>query len=144
MSKPRLLPSLAIAVALNTWMGARPAIGQIKGAESATHADSASEYQIVDTYKYAGFETGQLTLPVLSHYSYIVRSGSDALVVDPGRDIQAYLEFVKQHDLAIKGVFLTHSHADFVAGQIEMMQAAGCRLTGRIVACSLRVAGLHG
>ncbi|HUU97440.1 MAG TPA: rhodanese-like domain-containing protein [Phycisphaerae bacterium] len=126
MLKPKLLPSLAIAVTLSTWMGARPAAGQIKDAESATHADSASEYQIVDTYKYPGFEIVQFTLPVLSHYSYIVTSGADALVVDPGRDVQTYLNFVKEHNLAVKGVFLTHSHADFVAGHLEMAKATGC------------------
>ena len=126
MLKLRLLPSLAIAFALSTWMGARPASGQIKDAESATHADAASMYQVVDTYKYPGFEIVQFTLSVLSHYSYIVTSGSDALVVDPGRDVQTYLDFVKEHNLAVKGVFLTHSHADFVAGHIEMKQAAGC------------------
>ena len=126
MLKLRLLPSLAIAFALSTWMRARPASGQIKDAESATHADAASMYQVVDTYKYPGFEIVQFTLSVLSHYSYIVTSGSDALLVDPGRDVQTYLDFVKEHNLAVKGVFLTHSHADFVAGHIEMKQAAGC------------------
>jgi len=126
MLKTKRLPSLAIAVALSTWMGAQSTAGQIKDAESVTHADTASEYQIVDTYKYPGFEIVQFTLSVLSHYSYIVTSGSDALVVDPGRDAQTYLNFMREHKLAVKGVFLTHSHADFVAGHIELVKAAGC------------------
>ena len=126
MLKTKRLPSFAIAVALSAWVGAQPAVGQIKDAESATHADSASEYQIVDTYKYPGFEIVQYTLPVLSHYSYVVVSGSDALVVDPGRDVQVYLEFVNGRNLTVKGVFLTHSHADFVAGHIEVAKVAGC------------------
>ena len=126
MTRSRLLLSLAPAVALSAWLGAWPAAGQIQDAESASHADSASEYQIVDTYKYPGFEIVQFTLGVLSHYSYVISDGSAALVIDPGRDVQAYLNFVKEHDLAVKGVFLTHSHADFVAGHIEMAKEAGC------------------
>jgi glyoxylase-like metal-dependent hydrolase (beta-lactamase superfamily II) len=43
-------------------------------------------------------------------------SGLEAVLVDPDRDINGYLDCTKKHGLTIKGVFLTHSHADFVAG----------------------------
>lgn len=126
MLKPIMWRGLLTGVALCTWIGPRPAVAQIKDAESAAHAASASDYQVVDTYAYPGFEIVQFTLPVLSHYSYIVVSGSDALVVDPGRDVQAYLEYVQGRNLTVKGVFLTHSHADFVAGHLEMKHVLGC------------------
>ncbi|MFP5212724.1 MAG: MBL fold metallo-hydrolase, partial [Acidobacteriota bacterium] len=48
-----------------------------------------------------------------------------ALVVDPGRDIAVYLETAKREGAQIVGTFLTHSHADFVAGHIEMARATG-------------------
>ena len=60
---------------------------------------------------------------MLSHYSYLLISGKEALVVDPDRDINAYLDHAKKHGLTIKGVFLTHSHADFVAGHLEFVKA---------------------
>ena len=60
---------------------------------------------------------------MLSHYSYLLVSGKEALVVDPDRDINAYLDHAKKHGLTIKGVFLTHSHADFVAGHLEFVKA---------------------
>ncbi len=108
----------------------RPALSaespKIKDAESATHGTDDARHQIVDTYKYSGFEVVQVNLPVLSHYSYILVSGNEALVVDPDRDVRFYLEYAAKNRLAIKGVYLTHSHADFVAGHIELVKAANC------------------
>lgn len=99
---------------------------KIKDTESATHGDGAAKHQIVDTYKFLGFEVVQVNLPVLSHYSYILVSGREALVVDPDRDVQFYLDYAAKNGLAIKGVYLTHSHADFVAGHLEIVKSANC------------------
>ena len=98
----------------------------IKDTESASHADTAATQVIIKTYEYEGVKIVQFNLAVLSHYSYMVVSGKDALVVDPDRDIQVYLETAKKEGLAIKGVFLTHSNADFVAGHIEFSKMVGC------------------
>ena len=100
--------------------------GKIKDAESASHTDDAARHQIVDTYRYPGFRIVQLNLPVLSHYSYMLISGQEALVVDPDRDVDAYLDLARKESVAIKGVFLTHSHADFVAGHLELVRAVKC------------------
>ena len=89
-------------------------------AESASHRDTAAAYEIVDTYEYPGFKVIQFNLAVLSHYSYMLISGNEAFVIDPGRDIFKYLAIAKKNDLLIKGVLLTHSHADFVAGHSEL------------------------
>lgn len=98
----------------------------IKDTESASHADTAATQVIAKTYEYEGVKIVQFNLAVLSHYSYMVVSGKDALVVDPDRDIQVYLDTAKKEGWAIKGVFLTHSNADFVAGHIEFAKTAGC------------------
>jgi len=100
--------------------------GKIKDTESATHGDDAAKHQIVDTYRFQNFEVVQVDLPVLSHYSYVLVSGKEALIVDPDRDVQFYLDFVSKQSLTIKGVYLTHSHADFVAGHLEIVKAADC------------------
>ncbi len=99
---------------------------KIKDSESASHSDQAATYVIVDTYNYPGFKIVQFDLAVLSHYSYILISSSQALIVDPGRDIDTYAEFVKKEKLTVKGVYLTHSHADFVAGHIEAAKEFNC------------------
>ncbi len=98
----------------------------IKDTESASHGDEAASYQIVNTYQYPGYRLVQFNLGVLSHYSYMLISGPHALVVDPGRDVFAYLDLAKKEKLKITGVFLTHNHADFVAGHLELAKAADC------------------
>ena len=95
----------------------------IQDAESSTHGFEAAQYQEVDTYKYPDFEIVQYDLAALSHFSYLLASNGEALVVDPGRDIDTYLEAAKDRGIKITAVWLTHSHADFVAGQIELAKA---------------------
>jgi glyoxylase-like metal-dependent hydrolase (beta-lactamase superfamily II) len=99
---------------------------QIKDAESATHGTDASAHSIVDTYAFSGFKVIQITLPVLSIYSYMLISDGEALMIDPVRDLSFYLETAKKEGVNIKGVYLPHSHADFVAGHTEMANALGC------------------
>jgi hydroxyacylglutathione hydrolase len=98
--------------------------GDIKDAEAATHAFEAAWHQVKDTYQFPGFKVIQFELGVLSNYSYLIVSGKEALVVDPGRDVTAYLETAKKEGVAIVGVYLTHSHADFVAGHAELASTA--------------------
>jgi len=93
---------------------------ELKDAESATHGFEGAMHQVVDTYLYPGFKMIQFNLAVLSHYSYMLISSGQSLVVDPDRDIDFYLEHAKKEGAPIMGVILTHSHADFVAGHIEL------------------------
>jgi glyoxylase-like metal-dependent hydrolase (beta-lactamase superfamily II)/rhodanese-related sulfurtransferase len=96
---------------------------EIKDSESATHESDSSTYKIVDTYFFPGFKVIQFTLPVLSVYSYLLVSDGEALLVDPVRDISFFLETAKKEGARIKGVYLSHSHADFVAGHTEIKKA---------------------
>ncbi|MGA7879075.1 MAG: rhodanese-like domain-containing protein [Desulfoferrobacter sp.] len=102
------------------------AAAEIEDTESATHDDSAASYQVVDVYQYPGFKVIQFDLPVLSHYSYLLISGNQALVVDPGRDVSVYIDTASKEGAKIVGVFLTHSHADFVAGHMELAKVTHC------------------
>jgi hydroxyacylglutathione hydrolase len=96
---------------------------EIKDAESATHGTDSAAHKIVDTYAFPDFKVIQFTLPALSVYSYLLISEGEALLVDPVRDVSFYLETAKKEGVNIKGVYLTHSHADFVAGHTEMKKA---------------------
>src|SRR5213075_1284468 len=51
-----------------------------------------------------------------------------AAVVDPQRDIDQYLAFAAENRLKIKYVFLTHLHADFVAGHLELRDRVGAAI----------------
>ncbi len=70
-------------------------------------------------YDFAGGKVIQFDLAVLSHFSYMLISDGECLVVDPGRDIETYVNTAQKENCTIKAVYLTHSHADFVAGHIE-------------------------
>jgi hydroxyacylglutathione hydrolase len=98
----------------------------IKDAESASHGTDAAQYQIVDTYAFSGYQLVQISLPVLSHYSYLVVSEGKVLIVDPGRDVDFYISLINKQNLLVTGVFLTHSHADFVAGHMEFVKTYNC------------------
>jgi glyoxylase-like metal-dependent hydrolase (beta-lactamase superfamily II) len=93
---------------------------EIDDAESRTHGFQAAQYQIVDTYQFPGFKVVQYDLAVLSHFSYMLVSDGEALIVDPGRDVFTYLDAAKAEGVKVVGVWLSHSHADFVAGHIEV------------------------
>ena len=113
-------------IMMNLGFSNRVLSAAIKDTESASHADDAASYQVVDTYSYPGFKVIQFNLSVLSHYSYMLISNNQALVVDPGRDVFVYLDKAEKEGAKIVGVFLTHSHADFIAGHMELAKAAGC------------------
>ena len=72
----------------------------------------------------------QFYLPCLAHASYIIgdeKTGT-AAVVDPQRDTEQYIAFAAEHGLQIKHVFLTHLHADFVAGHLELRDRVGATI----------------
>ena len=69
-------------------------------------------------------------LNCLSHASYMVADESTmtAAIIDPQRDIEIYLNAAKAKGLAIKYVLLTHFHADFVAGHLELRESTGAQI----------------
>jgi DMSO/TMAO reductase YedYZ molybdopterin-dependent catalytic subunit/glyoxylase-like metal-dependent hydrolase (beta-lactamase superfamily II) len=72
----------------------------------------------------------QYYLGCLAHASYLVADeGSGiAAVVDPQRDVDAYIEDAHRIGCRIAHVFLTHFHADFVAGHLELRDREGARI----------------
>lgn len=99
-------------------------------AEAAVHGDEAATVQLVKEteQKAADFVLRQYNLAVLSHYSYLIGSGGEALIVDPNRDVGRYLQDAQTLGLKITRVYLTHSHADFVAGHTELAKATGAEI----------------
>src|SRR5258706_12438040 len=69
----------------------------------------------------------QYYLGCLAHASYLLgdEASSTAIIVDPQRDIQQYLADAEKFGLQIRHVFLTHFHADFVAGHLELRDRCG-------------------
>src|SRR5215212_855840 len=72
----------------------------------------------------------QYYLNCLAHASYLLgdEASSTAIIVDPQRDIQKYLDDAETFGLRIRYVFLTHFHADFVAGHLELRDRCGATI----------------
>jgi hydroxyacylglutathione hydrolase len=69
----------------------------------------------------------QYYLGCLAHASYLIADEASGLaaVVDPQRDVEQYLDDAAGLSCRISDVFLTHFHADFVAGHLELRERAG-------------------
>jgi hydroxyacylglutathione hydrolase len=53
-----------------------------------------------------------------------MHDGSSALVVDPG-DASPTLEYLKTNNLTLKGILITHHHADHTGGILNLLQTLG-------------------
>lgn len=67
----------------------------------------------------------QLYTGCLSEAAYYIESEGEAAVIDPLRDIEAYLALANERKARIKYIFETHFHADFVSGHIDLGNATG-------------------
>ena len=70
----------------------------------------------------------QFYLGCLSHASYYIGSDGEAVVIDPQRDVQQYLDEAASHGHRIKYIIETHSHADFVSGHVELATKTGAEI----------------
>lgn len=66
----------------------------------------------------------------LAQASYVIgcQAKGEALVVDPRRDVEVYLEIAKQNNMKITGVTETHIHADYLSGTRELAARTGAQI----------------
>ena len=67
----------------------------------------------------------QLYTGCLSEAAYYIESEGEAAIIDPLRDIDAYLQLAKERGTVIKYIFETHFHADFVSGHLDLSRVTG-------------------
>ncbi len=72
----------------------------------------------------------QYYLGCLAHASYLLgdETSATAIIVDPQRDIHQYLDDAEKFGLHIHHVFLSHFHADFIAGHLELRDRCGATI----------------
>lgn len=119
LSSPRW--ALACSFAL---LAALPA----QDAERATHADDAATPQVSFESERDGVLLRQYQLGCLSQLTYLIVSGTEALVVDPQRDVDFYVRDAAARGATIRHVALTHTNADFVAGHTELAARTGASI----------------
>lgn len=67
----------------------------------------------------------QLYTNCLSEAAYFIADGTEAAVIDPLRDVDAYIKKAETLGVTIKYIFETHFHADFVSGHLELSRKTG-------------------
>ncbi len=67
----------------------------------------------------------QIYTGCLAQGAYYIESDGEAVVIDPLREVEPYLERAAKSGAKIKYVFETHFHADFVSGHVDLSQKTG-------------------
>lgn len=70
----------------------------------------------------------QIYTQCLSEAAYYVSSKGEAVIIDPLRDVDIYIQRAGRDKAVIKYVLLTHFHADFVSGHLELARKTGATI----------------
>ena len=64
----------------------------------------------------------------LAQNSYYIESNKEALIIDPVRDPEMYLEVLQKRGDKLKHVLETHFHEDYVSGHLELNKKTGAKI----------------
>lgn len=70
----------------------------------------------------------QIFTGCLAEMAYYIESNGEAVIIDPLRETTPYIEMAEKRDAKIKYVFLTHFHADFVSGHVDLAKKTGATI----------------
>lgn len=70
----------------------------------------------------------QIYTGCLAQGAYYIESDGEAVVIDPLREVDSYLEKASKDGAKIKFVFETHFHADFVSGHVDLAKKTGAKI----------------
>jgi hydroxyacylglutathione hydrolase len=70
----------------------------------------------------------QIYTGCLAEAAYYIESNGEAAIIDPLREVEAYLKKAERNNATIKYIFETHFHADFVSGHIDLARKSGAKI----------------
>ncbi len=70
----------------------------------------------------------QIFTSCLAEMAYYIESNGEAVVIDPLRETAPYTERADNDNAKIKYIFLTHFHADFVSGHVDLAKKTGATI----------------
>lgn len=76
----------------------------------------------------ATFKIEQIYTGCIAHAAYYIESNGEAAIFDPLREVQPYIDRAQKDNAKIKYVFLTHFHADFVSGHLDLAKKANAQI----------------
>ncbi|MFZ9611857.1 MAG: MBL fold metallo-hydrolase [Crocinitomicaceae bacterium] len=70
----------------------------------------------------------QIYTGCLAQGAYYVVSGNEAIIIDPLREVEPYLNRLEEDGVKLKYIFETHFHADFVSGHVDLSKKTGAKI----------------
>lgn len=70
----------------------------------------------------------QIYTGCLAQGAYYIESKGEAVVIDPLREVQPYIERAEKDNATIKYILETHFHADFVSGHLDLAKKTGATI----------------
>ena len=70
----------------------------------------------------------QIYTGCLAEAAYYIESKGEVAIIDPLRETSPYILKAEKDKAAIKYIFETHFHADFVSGHVELAQKTGAKI----------------
>ncbi|MFZ1371493.1 MAG: MBL fold metallo-hydrolase, partial [Ferruginibacter sp.] len=70
----------------------------------------------------------QIYTGCIAHAAYYLENNGEAAIFDPLREVQPYIDRAAKDNATIKYVFLTHFHADFVSGHLDLAKKTGAKI----------------
>ena len=70
----------------------------------------------------------QIYTGCLAQGAYYIQSGSEAVIIDPIREVDGYIKKAKENGATIKYIFESHFHADFVSGHLDLAKKTGAKI----------------
>lgn len=70
----------------------------------------------------------QIYTGCLAQGAYYIHSNGEAVIIDPLREVQPYLDRLAKDGVKLKYIFETHFHADFVSGHLDLSQKTGAEI----------------
>lgn len=70
----------------------------------------------------------QIYTGCLAQGAYYIQSGNEAVIIDPLREVDIYIEKATENGATIKYIFETHFHADFVSGHLDLSKKTGAKI----------------
>jgi hydroxyacylglutathione hydrolase len=70
----------------------------------------------------------QIYTGCLAQGAYYITSNGEAVIIDPLRETQPYLDRIERDGVKLKYIFETHFHADFVSGHLDLSKETGAAI----------------
>lgn len=70
----------------------------------------------------------QIYTGCLAQGAYYIESNGEAVIIDPLRETQPYIDKLEKEGTKLKYIFETHFHADFVSGHLDLAKKTGAKI----------------